>query len=81
LPKKQKECATPPLFLLITIDVSYDNNIDNNIIGYWHEKIQLTKNNENILLKSNRWLNDQHLVAIMQILYVQKLQSSGYQQH
>jgi hypothetical protein len=63
------------------IDVSDDNNIDNNIIDYWHENFQLIKNNENILFRSNKWLNDQHLVAIMQILYVQKLQSFGYQQH
>jgi hypothetical protein len=63
------------------IDDSYDNNIDNNIINYWHEKFQLTKNDENILFNPNGWLNDQHLATAMQILYVQKLQLLGYQQH
>jgi hypothetical protein len=63
------------------IDDSYDNNIDNNVIDYWHEKFQLTKNDENILLNPNGWLNDQHLATTMQILYVQKLQLLGYQPH
>jgi hypothetical protein len=63
------------------IDDSRDNNIDNNIIDYWHEEFQLLKNDENIFLNPNRWLNDQHLTTTMQILYVQKLQLLGYQQH
>jgi hypothetical protein len=58
-----------------------DDNIDTNIINYWHEEFQLTKNDENILLNPNGWLNDQHLVVAMQILYVQKLQLLGYLQH
>jgi parallel beta-helix repeat protein len=63
------------------IDDSDDNNIDNNIINYWHEGFQLTKNEKNILFDPNGWLNDQHLTIVMQILYVQKLQLLGYQQH
>ncbi len=51
---------------------SNDDNIDNNIINYQHEEFQLTKNDENIFLNPNEWLNDQHLIAAMQILYVQK---------
>jgi hypothetical protein len=35
-----------------------DDNIDNNIINYWHEKFQLTKYDENIHLNQNGWLND-----------------------
>jgi hypothetical protein len=35
-----------------------DNNIDNNIINYWHEEFQLTKNDENIFFNWNGWLND-----------------------
>ncbi len=43
---------------LIMIDDLYDNNIDNNIINYWHEEFQLTKNDENIFFNPNGWLND-----------------------
>ncbi len=53
------------------IDDSGDNNIDNNIIDYWHEEFQLLKNDENIFFNLNGWLNDQHLSTTMQILYVQ----------
>ncbi len=60
------------------ISDSNDDNIDNNIINYQHEEFQLTKNDENILINPNGWLNDQYLVAAMQILYVQKLQLLGY---
>jgi len=35
------------------------NNDD--VIHYWHEKFQLTKENENIFLNPNGWLSDQHL--------------------
>jgi hypothetical protein len=63
------------------IDDSDDNNIDNNIIDYWHDKFQLTKNSENIHLNPSGWLNDQHLIVVMQILYVKKLQLLRYQQH
>ncbi len=58
---------------LIMIGDSNDDNMDNNIINYWHEKSQLTKNDENIFLNPNGWLNDQHLAIAMQIMYVQKL--------
>jgi hypothetical protein len=66
---------------LIMIGDLDDDNIDNNIINYWYEEFQLTKHDENIHFNPNGWLNDQHLIAIMQILYVQKLQLLGYQQH
>jgi len=33
---------------LIMIGDSNDDNIDSNIINYWHEKFQLTENDENI---------------------------------
>ncbi len=55
---------------LIMINDSDDDNLDNNIINYWHEKFQLIKNDENILFDPNGWLNDQHLAITMQILYV-----------
>jgi hypothetical protein len=63
------------------INDSNDDNIDNNVIDYRHQEFQLTKNDENILFDPNGWLNNQHLSTTMQILYVQKLQSLGYQQH
>jgi uncharacterized protein YneR len=47
--------------------------IDDVIINYWHEEFQLTENNEIILFNPNGWLNDEHLVGIMQMLYIQKL--------
>jgi hypothetical protein len=50
-------------------------------IDYWIEDLQLTKVYENILLDSNGWLSDQHLGSATQILYVEKLQSLGYEQH
>jgi hypothetical protein len=34
-----------------------------------------------ILFLTKIWLNDQHLGSAMQILYVEKLQSLGYEQH
>jgi glucuronate isomerase len=66
---------------LVIINDSIDNNIDNNIINYYHEEFQLTKNDENIIFNPNEWLNNQHLTITMQVLYVQKLQLFGYQQH
>jgi hypothetical protein len=36
---------------------------------------------ENIILDSNIRLNDQNLGSVMQILYVEKLKSLGYEQH
>ncbi len=58
---------------LIMIGDLNDDNINNNIINNWHEEFQLTKNDENILLNPNGWLNDQHFTIAIQILYVQKL--------
>ncbi len=55
------------------------NGYDN--IDYQIEDLQSTKVNENILLDSNEWLNDQHLENAMQILYVEKLQLLKYEQH
>jgi hypothetical protein len=63
------------------IDDLGNNNIDNNIIDYWHEEFHLLKNDKNIFFNLNGWLNDQYLTTTMQILYVQKLQLFGYQQH
>jgi hypothetical protein len=45
----------------------------NDIINYWHQESQLTKNDENILLNPNGWLNDQHLTYEMEILEVKNL--------
>jgi hypothetical protein len=47
------------------IDDSNDNNIDKNIIDYWHEEFQLTKNDEKKILNPNGWLNNQHLTITM----------------
>jgi hypothetical protein len=49
---------------------SNDDNLENNIINYWREEFQLTKNDEKIFFNPNGWLNDQHLAITMQILYV-----------
>jgi hypothetical protein len=63
------------------------NNHSNNdiiadvVINYWHEELQLTKNDKNILLNPIGWLNNQHLVVAMHILHIQKLQLLSYQQH
>jgi hypothetical protein len=46
---------------------------DYDAIDYWHEELQLIKENENILLDPNKWLNDQHPGNTMQILYVENL--------
>jgi hypothetical protein len=64
----------------ISNDLENDFNGHDNI-DYWIEDLQLTKVNENILFDMNGWLNDQHLESVMQILYVEKLQSLGYEQH
>lgn len=53
--------------------------IDDNVISYQQNKPQLTKNDENIILDLNEWLNDQHLAIVMQMLYIQDLRSLGYQ--
>jgi hypothetical protein len=47
------------------IDDSNDNNIDKNIIDYWHEEFQLTKNDEIFFINPNGWLNNQHLAITM----------------
>jgi hypothetical protein len=49
------------------------NNDD--VIDYWHEDFQLSIIDENIFLNPCKWLNDQHMVATMQMLYVKKLES------
>ncbi len=51
------------------------------IMHYWYEYLQLTKVDGNIFLDLNKWLSNQHLGTIMQILYVEKLLSLGYEQH
>lgn len=58
-----------------------DATNDENVIHYWHEKFQLTKEDETILLHPNGWLNDQHMGVVMQMLYIIKLQSIKYEQH
>jgi hypothetical protein len=55
------------------------NNDD--VIHYWHKEFQLTKEDENIFLNPNGWLNDQHLELVMQILHKDKLQFLRYKQH
>jgi hypothetical protein len=57
------------------IEMSSDLENDLNeydTIDYWHKELQLIKENWNILLHPNKWLNDQHLGTTMQILYVEK---------
>ncbi len=44
------------------------------------KNVTLTKEDENMLLNPNGWLNDQHLGKAMQILYKEKLQSIKYEQ-
>jgi hypothetical protein len=55
------------------------NEYDN--IDYWIENLQPIKVDESILLDSNGWFSDQYLKSSMQILYVETLQSLGYEQH
>ncbi len=62
------------------------NDLENNFIeydniDYWIEDLQSIKVDESILLDSNRWIIDQYLASAMQILYVEKLQLLGYEQH
>ncbi len=61
---------------LIMINDASNNDI---IVDYVikHENIQL--NNKNILFSPNGWMNDEHLIVVMQILYVKSLQLLGYQ--
>ncbi len=40
-----------------------------------------SKNDKNVLLNPIGWLNNQHLVTAMHMLYIQKLPSLDYQQH
>ncbi len=60
---------------LIMINDASNNDI---IVDYVikHENIQL--NNKNILFSPNGWMNDEHLIVVMQILYVKSLQLLGY---
>ncbi len=58
-----------------------DATNDKNVIHYWHEEFQLTQEDETILLYPYGWLNDQHMGAIMQMLYINKLQSIKYELH
>jgi hypothetical protein len=51
------------------------------IMHYWYEYLQLAKVDGNIFFDLNKWLNNQHLKIIMQILYVENLLSLGYEQH
>jgi hypothetical protein len=57
-----------------------DSN-ENDNIDYWIEDLQSIKVDESILLDLNGWLSDQYLGSVMQILYVEKLQTLGYEQH
>jgi hypothetical protein len=66
--------------IIIINDDSGADIIDDNVTSYWQEKPQLIKNDENIFLDLDEWLNDQHLTIVMQMLYIQNLQSLGYQQ-
>jgi hypothetical protein len=60
---------------LIMIEENLNNDIINDdVINYWHEDFQLSVNDENILLNPCKWLNNQHMVAMMQMLYVKKLE-------
>jgi hypothetical protein len=43
---------------IIMISNLDDDNVDNNVINYWHEEFQLTKIDKNILLNPNGWLHD-----------------------
>jgi len=55
------------------------NNDD--VIHYWHEEFQLTKEDENILLNPNGLLSNQHLGIVMEILHKDKLQFIRYKKH
>jgi hypothetical protein len=60
---------------LIMIEENLDNDIINDdVIDYWHEDFQLSVNDDNFLLNPCKWLNDQHMAATMQMLYVKKLE-------
>jgi hypothetical protein len=70
----------PKIKIVISSDSKNDSNEYDNI-DYCIEDLQLTQVDENILFEPNKWLNDQHLGSAMQILYVEKLQSVGHEQH
>jgi hypothetical protein len=81
-PKKCDDNLLHNNFILFAISSDSKNNSNEyDSIDYWIENLQLTKIDDNILLDPNGWLNDQHLGSAMQILYVEKLQSLGYEQH
>jgi hypothetical protein len=69
-----------PKKFAISNDLENDSNEHDNI-DYWIEYLQSIKVDESFLLDSNMWLSDQCLGSAMQILYVDKLQSLGYEQH
>jgi hypothetical protein len=64
-----------------TNDELDDATTDENVIHYRHEESQLTEEDETIRLHQNGWLNDQHMGTVMQMLYINKLQSTKYEQH
>jgi hypothetical protein len=63
--------------LIMINDASNNDIIVDYVINYKHEMLQL--NNKNILFSPNGWMNDEHLIVVMQILYVKSLQLLGYQ--
>jgi hypothetical protein len=66
---------------VISNDLENNSNECDNI-DYWIKDLQSIKVDESsILLDLNRWLSGQYLGSPMQILYVEKLQSLGYEQH
>ncbi len=66
--------------MAISSDLENDSSKYDNI-DYGIEDLQLTKVYENIFHNLNGWLSDQHLGSAMQILYVEKVQAIGYEQH
>jgi hypothetical protein len=74
-------CITKkPKKIVISNYLENDSNEYDNI-DYWIEDLQSIEVDESILLDSNGWLSDQYLGSAMQILYVEKLKSLGYEQH
>ncbi len=63
------------------IEEDLNNIINDDVINYQHKDLQLIINDENIFLNPYGLLNDQHMAIAMQMLYVQKLEMLGYQQH
>jgi hypothetical protein len=42
---------------------SNNNIINDDVMDYWHEDLQLTINDGNVLLNPYGWLNDQHMAT------------------